>query len=202
MGRSRLPLTVALVLVVGVQAVCTLFFVSDILAGVVGVEREPLAWETRELMEIGASVGLIIGVALGAVLLVRTLSHSHAMEDRLREVSGAFSDLLEERFREWALTPAERDVAWFTIKGLSIKERAAVRVAAGKLYVGAEDAWTQGSPAGCRFNVSTDLEVGKTPVRLAVGESVEIPTGIGPFRIILAGVPDGETCVVDIMRPR
>jgi hypothetical protein len=89
-----------------------------------------------------------------------------------------------------------------TIKGLSIKEREAIRVAGGRLYVGAEDAWTQGSPAGCRLNVSTDLEAGKTPVRLAVGESIEIATGIGPFRIILAGVPDGLTCVVDIMRPR
>jgi hypothetical protein len=88
-----------------------------------------------------------------------------------------------------------------TINGLNIKEREAIRVAGGRLYIGAVDAWTQGSPAGCRFNVSTDLEAGKTPVRLAIGESVEIVTGIGPFRIILAGVPDGETCVVDIMRP-
>jgi DNA-binding CsgD family transcriptional regulator len=113
--------------VVGVQALCTLFFVSDILAGMVGVEREPLAWETRELIEIGASLGLILGVVLGAVLLARTLSRSHAMESRLREVSGAFSDLLEERFREWRLTPSERDVAWFTIKGLSIAEIAKLR---------------------------------------------------------------------------
>jgi hypothetical protein len=89
-----------------------------------------------------------------------------------------------------------------TIKGISLKEREAIRVAGGRLYVGTEDAWTQGSPAGCRLNVSTDLKPGKTSVNLAVGETVEIATGIGPFRIVLAGVPDGVTCVVDIMRPR
>lgn len=125
--RYKLPLTVALVLVVAIQAFCTLFFVSDIVAGVVGVHRDPLSWETRELMEIGAGVGLVLGVVLGAALLVRTLRQTHRMENRLREVSGAFVALLEQRFVEWRLTPSERDVAWFTIKGLSIAEIAGLR---------------------------------------------------------------------------
>ena len=49
------------------------------------------------------------------------------MESRLREVSGAFAELLAERFEQWGLTPSERDVAWFTIKGLSIAEIARLR---------------------------------------------------------------------------
>lgn len=113
--------------VVGVQMLCTLFFLSDILASVVGVEREPMAWETRELMEIGAGIGLLLGVLLGALLLARSLLRTRDMESRLREVSGAFTDLLEQRFREWGLTRAERDVAWFTIKGLSIADIARLR---------------------------------------------------------------------------
>ena len=64
----RSPVTAALILVVGVQALCTLFFIYDIVAGVVGVHREPMAWQTRELIEIGAGVGLILGVVLGALL--------------------------------------------------------------------------------------------------------------------------------------
>jgi DNA-binding CsgD family transcriptional regulator len=125
--RARLPLTVALVLVVGIQSLCTLFFVWDILAGVIGLRRAPMAWETRELLEIGAAVGLILGVGLGALLLARTLMRNRAVETRLRQLSGAFAELLDERFAHWGLTRSERDVAWFTIKGLSIAEIARLR---------------------------------------------------------------------------
>ena len=116
--RWRLPARAALVLVVAVQALCTLFFVWDILAGVVGLPRRPLSWRMREMMEMGAGVGLVLGVALGAVLLFTTLRQNRSMETQLRQASGAFAELLEERFRAWGLTPSERDVAWFTIKGL------------------------------------------------------------------------------------
>jgi DNA-binding CsgD family transcriptional regulator len=36
-------------------------------------------------------------------------------------------EVLEEKFSEWSLTPAERDVALFAIKGLSTAEIAGVR---------------------------------------------------------------------------
>jgi DNA-binding CsgD family transcriptional regulator len=116
-----------LVIVVSIQAVCALFFVFDMAAGMVGLARDPLSWEARELLEIGAGVGLLLGVALGAALLARTLRSNRAMESRLRQLSGAFAALLDERFGEWSLTPSERDVAWFTIKGLSIAEIARLR---------------------------------------------------------------------------
>jgi DNA-binding CsgD family transcriptional regulator len=123
----RSPVTAALILVVGVQALCTLFFIYDIVAGVVGVHREPMAWQTRELIEIGAGVGLILGVVLGALLIWRVVRRNRKVEGRLRQLSGAFAVLLEERFAQWGLTRSERDVAWFTIKGLSIAEIARLR---------------------------------------------------------------------------
>ena len=43
------------------------------------------------------------------------------------ETSGRFKAMVGGRFDEWNLTPAERDVAWFTIKGLSIAEIADLR---------------------------------------------------------------------------
>ena len=39
------------------------------------------------------------------------------MESQLRQVSGAFAELLDERFGDWGLTRSERDVAWFTDQG-------------------------------------------------------------------------------------
>jgi DNA-binding NarL/FixJ family response regulator len=49
------------------------------------------------------------------------------MESQLREASGAFAELLDQRFTQWGLTKSERDVAWFTIKGLSIADIARLR---------------------------------------------------------------------------
>lgn len=119
--------TAPIILVFLVQAVCAFFFVSDILASVLGIRTTPISWELRELMEIGAAVGLVLGVVLGALMLRRTLQERNRAEARLRRASGAFMDLLQERFTEWGLTPSERDVALFAIKGMSTPEIAALR---------------------------------------------------------------------------
>ncbi len=121
--RRRIALLVLLVL----QVLCTLFFVADILSATMSILPGPLSWETRELMEIGAVIGLLIGLTLGVVLFRQTLRERNDAEDRLRRASGAFMGLLEERFGEWALTPAERDVALFAIKGMSTAEIASLR---------------------------------------------------------------------------
>lgn len=118
---------VAIAFVFLLQVLCAFFFVSDILASVLGLAVKPLNWELRELMEIGAAIGLLIGVFLGGVLLYRALRGRNLAEERLRRAAGAFQDLLEERFAEWALTPAERDVALFAIKGMSTTEIAELR---------------------------------------------------------------------------
>ncbi|MDP3261510.1 MAG: helix-turn-helix transcriptional regulator [Tabrizicola sp.] len=116
-----------IVVVFIIQVACAFFFVSDILASVLGIRTTPISWQMRELLEVGASVGLVMGVFLGGVMLRRVLIQRNAAEERLRRASGAFLDLLEERFAEWGLTTAERDVALFAIKGMSTAEIAALR---------------------------------------------------------------------------
>lgn len=113
--------------VVVVQSVCAIFFVSDIISSVLGLYPRPIAWQIRELLEIGAALGLVLGLALGAALLVKAMRQRHRAEEKLRRASGAFMTLLQERFAEWGLTPAERDVALFAIKGMSTQEIAALR---------------------------------------------------------------------------
>ncbi|MGA0540081.1 helix-turn-helix transcriptional regulator [Neotabrizicola sp. VNH66] len=109
------------------QALCALFFVSDILSALLGLPLPPLPWELRELMEVSAALGLLAGLALGGLTLWRAMQGRARAEERLRRASAAFMDLLQERFAEWGLTAAERDVALFAIKGLSTAEIAAVR---------------------------------------------------------------------------
>ena len=110
-----------------VQAVCAVFFVSDILASVLGLRSVAISWQTRELMEIGAALGLVLGLALGALLLLRARSEARSARESLRRAQGAFRELIDERFAEWGLTPAERDVALFAVKGLSTAEIARLR---------------------------------------------------------------------------
>lgn len=123
----RVPRSALLWLVVAVQVVCSLFFIWDIAASVFGFGTHPIAWEYRELIEIGAALGLVLGVVLGAVLIARTMGRNRAMEDQIRRASGVFAELLDQRFTEWGLTPSEREVAWFTIKGFAIAEIARLR---------------------------------------------------------------------------
>jgi DNA-binding CsgD family transcriptional regulator len=113
--------------ILAVQALCALFFVSDILVSLLGLPVAPLPWELRELLEIGAALGLVLGLVLGALALRQAFREKRAVEERLRRASVAFMDLLEERFSEWGLTAAERDVALFAIKGLSTAEIAQLR---------------------------------------------------------------------------
>ena len=114
---------IALIFVV--QLVGALFFVLNILTSVIGFA--PLNWQVSEFIELGAAVSLLIGVGLTWWVLVSILKRNKLMEVQLRAASGAFMDLLYERFQEWELTPAEADVALFAIKGLSTQDIANLR---------------------------------------------------------------------------
>ena len=107
------------------QVVCAVFFLANILSSVLGFA--PISWQVSEYIELGAALGLLLGIVLGALALRRSQARAARLEDRMRAASGAFMELLAERFAEWGLTPAERDVALFSIKGLSTAEIAALR---------------------------------------------------------------------------
>jgi DNA-binding CsgD family transcriptional regulator len=122
MTRAR-----AFVLLLIVQAICGLIFVLDILLSIMGIYPEPLAWNTRELMEIGAALGLMLGLIFGGMLVWRSFRDLRRAEARLDRANAAFVDVLNARFDEWGLTVAERDVALFAIKGLTVQDIARLR---------------------------------------------------------------------------
>lgn len=117
----------AFLLLLLVQAACVGVFVLDLLMSIFGFYPVPLAWTTRELMEMGAGVGLVLGLIFGTILVWRAFSELTQAKARLDLASTAFLDLLTTRFEQWALTAAERDVAMFAIKGLSVQEIARLR---------------------------------------------------------------------------
>lgn len=126
-GQRRVPVGLGIVLVLGFQALCTVFFVSDILSSILGIRTQPVSWQTREMIEIGAALGLIVGLVLGGVLLMRANRAAQDAQARLGRAQTAFGVMLQDRFTLWGLSPAERDVALFAIKGFSTAEIAALR---------------------------------------------------------------------------
>lgn len=121
----RAPVLVGIALVV--QASCAAFFVYRILTDLLGLGGAPMSWFAYELIEVGAALGLILGLALGALALKRGLNRAREAEGRLAELSGAFHELVQDRFGRWGLTAAERDVAFFVLKGFSTAEIAKLR---------------------------------------------------------------------------
>jgi len=115
------------ILVVAVQLICAAFYIYLLLANTVGLRSTPINWQFYEAIEMAAAFGLLLGFGTSAAMLRRSLHRTKRAEDSLRLASGAFMDVLDERFDEWALTPAERDVALFSVKGMSIAEIAAIR---------------------------------------------------------------------------
>ena len=115
-------LNLFLVLLFCVQFVSAGVFVSDILLNILGASRAPISWQVREIIEIGAALGLVLGAIFGIFLLRKSVALSRRTQSQLRVASGAFHELLEDHFEQWSLSPAERDVALFTIKGMTIQE--------------------------------------------------------------------------------
>ncbi len=121
--NSRIAIGIVLI----IQILCAFVFVGEILVTLSGIPYSPIDWRMREAIEIAAAVGLILGIVLGAVALRHSRRRTARAEAALRAASEAFLDLIDERFQEWKLTPAERDVALFAVKGLTIAEIAHLR---------------------------------------------------------------------------
>lgn len=114
-------------ILVALQVICALIFVTDILFSALGLYSARLTWTTREVIEIGAGVGLVLGTGFGGALAFRSFRELRSARARIDRASGVFMTHLDTRFAEWGLTMAERDVALFALKGLSIEDIARLR---------------------------------------------------------------------------
>ena len=116
-----------IIALIGFQAVCTFFFVANMSAVIFGFPASLLNWQVIEVIQIGAALGLMVGLGLGNWVLLDLIRRNRKIENQLKIASGAFAELIRERFAGWNLTPAECDVALFAIKGMSLQEIADMR---------------------------------------------------------------------------
>ncbi len=129
MSRAKRPertkVSAVLVLML-VQGFCATFFLFDLFGDFLA-EPSSMWLRPHFVMEILANLGLVAGVAFEGAYLVRLLRRQAHAERALSAASGALHEVMEGYFEDWRLTPAEADVAAFTIKGFSIAEIATLR---------------------------------------------------------------------------
>lgn len=111
-----------------IQAVAAAYFMLDGFGDAVAQFREGPDLELA--MELLVALALVLAVGLGARQLKLSLEQSRQHQAALAVARGKTADLLNVRFDEWGLSPAEAEVALFALKGMAIAEIAALRGAA------------------------------------------------------------------------
>ena len=99
-----------------------MFFLADV--------ASDLHWSGLTMhsgLEALVAFALVVGTGFGALQMRRILQRIRLAEIGIATASGAFFELIEARFRDWRLTPAESEIALFTLKGLDVAEIAAIR---------------------------------------------------------------------------
>jgi DNA-binding CsgD family transcriptional regulator len=113
-----------LIVLIGIQALCALFFIYDIAQDFIEGHTGTVFYLAMELL---ASLSLVAAATLEYGLL-RGLSVRHTTAERsLKVAQGKMQDVIDAYFIEWGLTAAEADVATLAIKGISIAEIANYR---------------------------------------------------------------------------
>lgn len=111
-----------MLLVILVQALSAAVFLGFFVIDVGGLKSGPTSYTTREVVQIAAFLSLALSIVINAFFLAKILRRATAIENSLLVARGAFHDLIEVEFDRWMLSPAEREVALFAIKGCSNAE--------------------------------------------------------------------------------
>lgn len=110
-----------------IQAICVALFFSSTLAELFQVEPAWINEDIRLFVRFIAAAGLVLGTIMGWNALRHSLHKAEESERKLKDASSAFMDVMQAHFDQWGLTPAESDVALFSLKGMTVNEIAALR---------------------------------------------------------------------------
>jgi len=102
------------------QVGCCLVFAAD-----VAVEINEFTFHVW--VELAGVIALAVGAFISIDQYRKLLHRNTKVERELDAASGAFQAVIEQHFKDWQLTAAERDVALLSIKGVPIAEIAVMR---------------------------------------------------------------------------
>lgn len=124
LAKMSLPFRAVLLLVA--QIVCALLFLIDLLSETLFL-KEGRADAYHVMLEtfliICLAASIVFEWQAGKNLVRRTV----VLQDNLDNTSKAVFQMVEAHFDTWGLTPAERDVAGFVVKGMTTAEIAELR---------------------------------------------------------------------------
>jgi DNA-binding NarL/FixJ family response regulator len=124
---SRNAVVLGMALLLG----CMAFFVIDVIVDIVEHVLSRTPYGASELVHLVFEILAVGGLSYAALTLRAYLRLSRAEAARSKEtiqmLRGNFDAVLREKFDEWGLTAAERDVTLLIIRGLSGAEIAAAR---------------------------------------------------------------------------
>lgn len=124
MSRQTAP--ALLIVLILFQTVCALFFVADVSTDMEGQGISSVL-DPHILPELGATVGLVLGIIFEGLVLTRLLRRQAQLQQGMGVAAGALAEVMQGYFGLWGLTPSEADVAGFTVKGYAIAEIAGFR---------------------------------------------------------------------------
>lgn len=126
MTRTKVDNIPLLMGLIAVQSLCAAFFLWDVLNDIGPNGLRALA-NLHISIEALAALALVSAIVFETRYLMRLLRRKAHLEDQISIAAGAFHEIVLAHFDRWGLTPAESDVAMFTIKGFSIAETARLR---------------------------------------------------------------------------
>lgn len=126
-GMANRTITLPVIILI-IQSVAAAYFVIDGVDDLLGQAKQGVDLEV--VMECLVAFALLAGVVMGSRYVRAIHRELHRNEQSLARARGALSEHIALRFAEWDLSPGERDVALFALKGLEIADIARLRGAA------------------------------------------------------------------------
>ena len=123
---SPMKTPLGLMALIALQAVCGLFFLADIINdyGEIGVG---IVNDGHLMIEATATLTMIAAIAIEIRVLTRLRRREAQLVESLDMARAAVEDVIAAHFDRWGLSPSERYVANFLVKGMSIAETATLR---------------------------------------------------------------------------
>jgi DNA-binding CsgD family transcriptional regulator len=108
-----------------VQSAAAAYFIIDGVDDVLGQLRSGISGEVA--MECLVALALVLAIIISARQLRMALAAAKRQQAALAVARGSIADLLDAKFSQWGLSPSEREVTLFALKGCSIAEIAKLR---------------------------------------------------------------------------
>ena len=119
------------VLNVSVLLSCMAFFGFDVVADVAAHGIAGVSYASAELIHLIFETMAVLGLGYAVIMLRQYLRLLHveaeASKETIHMLRGNFDEVLHDKFKQWRLTAAERDVTLLIIRGLSVADIAAAR---------------------------------------------------------------------------